>query len=183
MDADVGRWRFCCLVLVSVRWRTCEALVLVFREVFQQNSELMVRLYWRGHLIDIPADEAEKLARDIESGVLARRTKESTAVVWPEVSVNAKRVLRFVHSHMEMNRVMPSRAQIAEHVGFKDKKSLIPIMDELEAAGWRRGRRGHRNDDWGGVYKRPVRPPFWRSFFAEDNPQMGDSALVQAKLI
>lgn len=77
-----------------------------------------------------------------------------------QLSDQARAMLGFVHVYMEMHRVAPTRQQIAEHLNYADKKSIIPLVEELQAAGWMVQRNGHRSDDWGGVYSRPMSPPF-----------------------
>jgi hypothetical protein len=102
----------------------------------------------------------------------------------PTISDNARRLLGFVHVVLERDRVAPTRQEMAEYLGFADKKSLLPILGELTAAGWRRERGGHRSDDWGGVYARPASPPFVVDGRVLPNPQMGDGeAWQQAGLI
>ncbi len=101
----------------------------------------------------------------------------------PSLSPIAQRILQFVHVTLERDRVAPTRQEIAEYVGFMDKKSLLPFLRELSAAGWRRERDGHRSDDWGGVYARPTSPPFVGMVGASPNPQMGGIAWAQERLI
>ena len=76
------------------------------------------------------------------------------------MSPNAQRLIEFVHVHLERDRVAPTRQQMAQWLGFADKKSLLPLIAELVGAGWVRPRDGHRSDDWGGVYQRPHSAPF-----------------------
>lgn len=98
------------------------------------------------------------------------------------LSDNARRLLSFVHLRLERDRVAPTRQEMAEYLGFADKKSLLPILLELSAAGWRRERDGHRSDDWGGMYARPSSPPFEHLCSAPPNPQMGGVAWAQKGL-
>lgn len=89
-----------------------------------------------------------------------------------QLSDQARAMLGFVHVYMEMHRVAPTRQQIAEHLNYADKKSIIPLVEELQAAGWMVQRNGHRSDDWGGQYQRPMDPPF---ALAGPNPQRVDA--------
>lgn len=77
-----------------------------------------------------------------------------------QLSRTAEKILIFVHKQLEESRAVPSRQEIADAVGYSDKKSLIPYMEELRRAGWREPGKGHRADDWGGTYTRPTKPPF-----------------------
>lgn len=99
------------------------------------------------------------------------------------LSREASQILNYVHNYMELNRVAPSRADTAEKLGYKDKKSIRPFIEELTAAGWMQQRRGHRSDNWGGDYRRPTSPPFRPVFESDQHPQKGGSAYEQPELI
>lgn len=103
------------------------------------------------------------------------------------LSETACKVLKFVHEQLEANRTVPSRQEIAKAIGYSDKKSLIPYMEELRLAGWRQPNGGHRADDWGGAYTRPENPPFLSinsslRYLPEETPKRGTS-WVQAGLL
>lgn len=103
------------------------------------------------------------------------------------LSETACKILDFVHEQLEAHRTVPSRKEIAEAVGYSDKKSLIPFMEELRLAGWRQPNGGHRADDWGGTYVKPANPPFLSidsslRYLPQKTPKRGDS-WVQAGLL
>lgn len=114
--------------------------------------------------------------------VLLRYYNMAASFTSSPLSDNARRLLSFVHLRLERDRVAPTRQEMAEYLGFADKKSLLPILLELSAAGWRRERDGHRSDDWGGMYARPSSPPFEHLCSAPPNPQMGGVAWAQKGL-
>jgi SOS-response transcriptional repressor LexA len=100
-----------------------------------------------------------------------------------QISDNANRLLRFVHLHLELHRIAPTRQQMAAELGLADKKSILPLIGELELAGWVKARDGHRSDDWGGTYTRPSTPPFAHQYAPmPTNPQKGELVEVQRTL-
>lgn len=130
--------------------------------------------------VELAADEAERLGRLLLGESMRMGDVEGGRLV---LSNKASQLLRFVHTWMEMRRVWPTRQQMASELGFADKKSILPIIEELERAGWVSTRDGHRSDDWGGMYCRPMVPPFARQIMRQPNPQKGKNCLVQARLI
>lgn len=96
-----------------------------------------------------------------------------------KLSKKANEILEFVHTYLEQNNSVPSRAQIATGCGYADKRSVKPYLDELYLKGWRQPSNEHRSDNWGGSYARPTDPPFIpieeSRRFVPDIPQMGDS--------
>lgn len=130
------------------------------------------------YLLEIEA--ARRLRGELERAIFDLERPASHIPI--PISDKARTLLNFVHLRFELDRVSPTRQAMAEHLGFADKKSLLPLIAELEQAGWVAGRDGHRSDDWGGQYQRPLSPPFGRAIMREGSPQKGECPVAQGKL-